>query len=128
MSSIISGVAAVLVLLPFLGYFAAFIVMKQISGNHRKAVNTAVDITTFLLLFSVHFIIVAIWDKSFLWLLILVLLIGTGLLSVIHWKVKEEIVFRNILKGGWRLGFLLFSTAYLFLLFYGVAARIAGTF
>jgi hypothetical protein len=128
LSSIISGVAAVFTLVPFLGYFAVFIVMKQISGNHRKAVDTAVNITTFLLFFSVHFIILAIWDKSFLWVLVLMLLIGMGILSVIHWKVKEEIVFRNVLKGGWRLGFLMFSTAYIFLLFYGIASRIAGIF
>lgn len=128
MTSFISWIAAALTLVPFLGYFAAFIVMKQISGNHRKAVNTAVDITTFLLFFSVHFIIVVIWDRSLLWLLTLVLLIGTGLLSVIHWKVKEEIEFRRVLKGGWRLGFLLFSTAYVLLLFYGIASRIASTF
>ncbi|EDL64750.1 DUF3397 domain-containing protein [Bacillus sp. SG-1] len=128
MTSFISWVAAAFTLVPFLGYFAAFIVMKQISGNHRKAVNAAVDITTFLLFFSVHFIIVAIWDRSLLWLLTLVLLIGTGLLSVIHWKVKEEIEFRKVLKGGWRLGFLLFSTAYVVLLFYGIASRIASTF
>ncbi|RIW36311.1 DUF3397 domain-containing protein [Bacillus salacetis] len=128
MSSFISGVAAIFTLAPFLGYLAAFIIMKQLSGNHRKAVNAAVNITTFLLIISVHFIILAIWDKALVWVLLLILLIGTGILSIIHWKVKEEIVFRKVIKGGWRLSFLLFSTAYIVLLFYGIASRIAQTF
>jgi hypothetical protein len=127
LSSFISGIAAIFTLVPFLGYFATFIITKQISRNHRKAVDTAVNFTTFLLFFSVHFIIIAIWNKSLLGILLLVLLIGTGILSIIHWKVKEEIVFRNVIKGGWRLSFLVFSTAYVFLLFYGIASRIAGT-
>ncbi|WP_421384453.1 DUF3397 domain-containing protein [Bacillus salacetis] len=128
MSSFISGLAAVLILVPFLGYFSTFVVVKQISGNHRKAVDTAVNITTFLLFFSVHFVIIAIWDKSLLWVLLLLLLISSAVLSIIHWKVKEEIVFRNVIKGGWRLSFLLFSTAYIVLLVYGIASRIADTF
>ncbi|MGF2615548.1 DUF3397 domain-containing protein [Rossellomorea vietnamensis] len=128
MSTIFSSLVAVFTLVPFLGYFASFIAMKQLTGSHRRALNTAVNVTTFFLIFSVHFIIQAIWDKSLLWVLILVLLISTGILSVIHWKVKEEIVFLHVIKGGWRLNFLLFSTAYILLLFYGVASRIMQTF
>lgn len=128
MSTIFSSFVAVFTLIPFLGYFSSFVIVKQLTGSHRRAVNAAVNFTTFLLIFSVHFIIQAIWDKSLFWVLILVLLISTGILSVIHWKIKEEIVFLHVLKGGWRLNFLLFSTAYILLLFYGVASRIIQTF
>ncbi|MGM0844497.1 MAG: DUF3397 domain-containing protein [Bacillota bacterium] len=127
MSTFFSIFVAVFTLIPFLGYFASFVVMKQFTGSHRKAVNTAVNFTTFLLIISVHFIIVAIWDKSLFWVLILVLLVSMGILSVIHWKIKEEIVFLHVIKGGWRLNFLLFSTAYILLLFYGMASRIVQT-
>lgn len=128
LADFLSSIAAVFTLVPFLGYFATFIMTKQITGKHRTAVNAAVNATTFLLVCSVHFIIIAIWDKSLLWVILLVLLVSMGVLSVIHWKVKEEIIFRSVIKGGWRLNFLLFSTAYILLLFYGIASRIASTF
>jgi hypothetical protein len=128
LSSFISGLAAVFTLAPFLGYLTAFILMKQISGNHRKAVNTALNITTFLLIISVHFIILVIWDKPFIWVLLLMILTGTGILSIVHWRIREEIIFRKVIKGGWRLSFLIFSTAYIILLVYGIASSIANTF
>jgi hypothetical protein len=32
--------------------------------------------------------------------------------TIIHWKVSEDIHFLKLLKGIWRLNFLLFFTAY----------------
>ncbi|WP_456271631.1 DUF3397 domain-containing protein [Bacillus sp. AK031] len=127
MSSIISNLVAIFTLLPFLGYFTTFILMKQITGKHKKAVNAAVNVTTFLLIVAVHFIVLAIWNKSYLWIIMLVMIVSTGLLSVIHWKIKEEVIFRSVIKGGWRLNFLLFSMAYIILMLYGTASRIVDS-
>ena len=67
MPGIFSGFIASLISVPLLGYLAVFVISKQITGNHKQAVNLAIDFSTFLLVLSVHFLVITIWEKSFLW-------------------------------------------------------------
>ncbi|WP_335870511.1 DUF3397 domain-containing protein [Bacillus sp. 2205SS5-2] len=127
MTLIFSSVGGFLVTMPFLVYFFVFIIMKQSTKNHRKAVNVAIDTSTVFLFFSVHFIILTIWERSYIWLLVLMMLVMATLFVLMYWKVKKEIIFPKLFKGLWRVSFLLLSLAYVFLLLYGVVSRILMT-
>ncbi len=128
MPGFFSALVAALITVPIIGYLAVFIITKQITGNHRRSVNLAIDFSTFLLVLSVHFLILTIWGKSFFWL-ILIILFGLAAIFVwIHWQYKEEIVMPKVFKGFWRFNFLLFSSAYIILVLFGLYKRLMFLF
>ncbi|WP_349654843.1 MULTISPECIES: DUF3397 domain-containing protein [unclassified Mesobacillus] len=128
MPGFFSALVAALITVPIIGYLAVFIITKQITGNHRRSVNLAIDFSTFLLVMSVHFLILTIWGKSFFWL-ILIILFGLAAIFVwIHWQYKEEIVLPKVFKGFWRFNFLLFSSAYIILVLFGLYKRLMFLF
>lgn len=57
MTNFIAGVAATFIMLPFVVYLLFFILIKQITHNHKKAVQMAMDISTIFFVFSVHYLI-----------------------------------------------------------------------
>ncbi|MEH7441061.1 DUF3397 domain-containing protein [Bacillus sp. JJ1122] len=128
MPGIFSAFVATLITVPMIGYLAVFIISKQISGNHRRSVNLAIDFSTLLLVLSVHFLIITIWGRSFLWLILLVLFGLAAIFVLIHWKYKEEIVLPKVFKGFWRFNFLLFFSAYVFLVLFGLFQRLTLLF
>lgn len=120
MKNLISFFIGVITIAPILGYILVFTLTKWITGTQRKAKGYALNITTIVLIFSVHFLIVTIWSKSFFgWIILFMLIIGI-LFSFMYWKIKQEINYPKVLIGYWRFNFLLFSFAYIILLFYGV--------
>jgi hypothetical protein len=128
MPGIFSAFVATLITVPMIGYLAVFIISKQITGNHRRSVNLAIDTSTFLLVLSVHFLIMTIWEKSFLWLILLILFALAALFVWIHWKYKEEIILPKVFKGFWRFNFLLFFSAYIILVIFGLFQRLTLLF
>ncbi|MBS4177221.1 DUF3397 domain-containing protein [Lederbergia citrea] len=123
MAVIFSSLAAIFVTLPVLLYILIFILTKQLTNNHRKAKSAAMNATTIVLIFSVHFLILAIWAKSLIWIIFLFMLITAIVFTYIYWKIREEIVYPKVFLGYWRLNFLLFSVLYIALLLYGAATR-----
>lgn len=128
MPGIFSAFVAALITVPMIGYLAVFIISKQITGNHRRSVNCAIDFSTFLLVLSVHFLIITIWERSYFWLILLVLLVLAALFVWIHWKFKKEIVLPKVFKGFWRFNFLLFFTVYIILVLFGLVQRVTHLF
>jgi predicted lysophospholipase L1 biosynthesis ABC-type transport system permease subunit len=124
MASIFSTVIAIFVIIPFLGYFISFIIAKEVMKNHRKAVHVAIDVTTFLLMVSVHFIVLAIWNTSYLWLIFLSVCCVGFIFAVLYWRSKGEIHYPKVLRGVWRINFLLFFAAYITLMITGLILRI----
>ncbi len=125
MSSFISYIAATFITVPLLSYLVIFIISKQITGNHRRSVNLALDIATVFFILAVHFLIVTIWERSLLWVILLVMLSVAIIFVVVHWKTKQEIVFPKVFKGFWRFNLLLFLSAYIMLVLFGVFTRLA---
>lgn len=124
MSSLLANVAAVFITMPLLVYVVIFVAVKQWTKNHRLAVNSAINISTVSLMLAVHFIVISIWSKSYLGVMLIASLGVGALFTFIHWKLRDELLLSNVLKGYWRLNFLLFFFAYLILLVYGLSARI----
>ncbi|MGJ7922501.1 DUF3397 domain-containing protein [Neobacillus sp. LXY-4] len=126
MSGFISHVIAAFVTIPILGYLCVFFISKPLLKNHRKAVHLAIDFSTVLFVLAVHHLILVIWEVSYLWLIFLLMIIVALIFVIIHWKTKHEIVFLPIIKGFWRMNFLIFFTTYLVLLVVGLIQRLSS--
>ena len=119
----LSSIISIFFALPFLGFLLVFIITKLVTNNNRKSVHKALDYTTILFVISVHFLIETIWGKSLFWLIILIMILIAMIFVFVHWKVKEEIVLRKVLKGFWRFNFILFLLAYITLTLFGLLHR-----
>lgn len=120
MYNLFSSVIATLITIPILVYILIFIVAKQLTKNHRKAVQLGLDISTLFFILSVHFLVLTIWERSFLSIIFIFMLICAIIFVIINWKVKGEIVFTRFFKGFWRFSFLVFFIAYIGLTIYGL--------
>ncbi len=127
MSEIFSSIIATFVTIPLLGYIIVFVISKLVTKKHHKSVRIALDFTTCFLVISVHYFIKAIWGSSFLWVILIVMILVAILFVIIHWKTKQEIHIGKVFKGFWRFNFFLFSCAYVLLLIYGLISRVAMT-
>ncbi|PLT27683.1 DUF3397 domain-containing protein [Peribacillus deserti] len=128
MTHILSVFAATLITVPILSYVFAFIVAKQVTKSHRKSVHISADVATLFFMLSVHYMIKVIWNVSLFWILILFLLIVAIFVSILNYKYREEIDFFRILKGFWRVNFILFIVFYMILTIYGTIQGITGMF
>ncbi|WNS77071.1 DUF3397 domain-containing protein [Bacillus sp. DTU_2020_1000418_1_SI_GHA_SEK_038] len=126
MISFFSSIIATFVTIPLLGYFLVFIICKQVTKQHKKSVHMALDVSTFLFIISVHYLILAIWEQSFLWVIFLSLLVLAIIFVLLHWKIKHEINLPLVFRGFWRFNFLLFFTAYVVLTVIGLIQSVSG--
>lgn len=125
MPEFFSSIIATFVTIPLLGYIIVFVISKLVTKQHRMSVRVAMDVTTLLLVISVHYFIMAIWDLSLLWVILLIMIIIAIVFVITHWKLKHEIQFKKLFKGFWRFNFLLFSFVYIILLVYGLILRVS---
>ncbi|MFC4320284.1 DUF3397 domain-containing protein [Litchfieldia salsa] len=120
MVSILASLSATIITLPIIGlaviYFLSFIFLK----NGKKTVLLTIDLSTLLLIFSVHYLLLVLLNQSYLWLIILVVISTVLIFGWIHWRKNTEINMKKVLKGSWRFTFLLFAISYLVLLVTGV--------
>ncbi|MHC0037270.1 DUF3397 domain-containing protein [Pseudoneobacillus sp. C159] len=126
MVDIFSSFLATFITVPMFVYFVLFIVSKVMTKHHRRSVQLAIDYSTIFFILAVHFLIVTIWERSFLWVIIIIMLFCAIIFAIINWKVKGEIIFTRVFKGFWRFCFLIFVIAYLSLLIYGIIHRVNG--
>ncbi len=126
MTSFLAVAVATLVTLPLVGYLLIFILNKQLTKNHKRSVQRAIDFSTLLLIIANHFLIVVIWGESFLWLIFLILIVLALIFVLYHWKVRQEIEYSRVFKGYWRMNFLLFFFSYVVLLIVGIVQRVSG--
>ena len=120
-----SSIIATFVTIPLLGYIIVFVISKLVTKQHRISVRFAIDVTTLLLVLSVHYFIMTIWDRSLLWAILLLMIVIAIVFVITHWKLKHEIHFKKVFKGFWRFNFLLFSFVYIILLVYGLILRVS---
>ncbi|MCA1029966.1 DUF3397 domain-containing protein [Bacillus timonensis] len=124
MSGIFAGIMATIITLPVIGFLLFYIIFKWVMKNDRKSFLYSVDLSTLLLVLSVHFLIVSLTGKQYLWLIIMALIsIFLGFLFL-HLKYQKEIVLKKVFKGFWRFTFLLFLFTYLILFIVGLTNRI----
>ena len=82
MGGIFEKIMALCIIAPVIVYILMFIIIKKWTKNHRQATKQAMDVTTFFIILSVHFLIFTILGHSYFWA-ILVTLIGIAVLVVL---------------------------------------------
>ena len=122
---ILSSIYGVIVMFPVVGYIIAFIIAKVIIRNHKKSVLIAVDITTFIMLLSVHHLVKVVFNQSFLGMIILILLVIAAVFVLYIYKAKGEIELDKVFKSIWRIYFILFVIAYIVLMIIGIYKNIS---
>jgi len=122
---ILSSIYGVIVMFPIVGYIIAFIIAKVIIRNHKKSVLIAVDITTFIMLLSVHHLVKVVFNQSFLGMIILILLVIAAVFVLYIYKAKGEIELDKVFKSIWRIYFILFVIAYIVLMIIGIYKNIS---
>ncbi|MET3698088.1 uncharacterized protein DUF3397 [Bacillus oleivorans] len=127
MISFFSGFLAILILIPFFSYLLVFVIVKSITRNHKRAVRIAIDTTTFFLFISIQFMIAEIWGAAYIWFFYIGILILAIIFSIIHWKGNVEIHYRKLLKGLWRIQFIVFFVIYFIFMLYGITTSILQT-
>ncbi|MGA9289587.1 MAG: DUF3397 domain-containing protein [Anaerobacillus sp.] len=124
MENILASVAATAVTVPLLAWYLIYIITVKMTKKKKFSFRLAVDLSTIFFILSVHFILIETSGRSFLWI-ILLLIIGAAIgFTVLHWKTKEDVQIHKVMKGAWRFNFLLFSTGYFILLLIGLVHRI----
>lgn len=124
MSSVFAWFVATIVTLPLLGWYLIYIIMVKITKNKSKSIRRASDWSAILFMAAVYFILYELWDRSFLWMIFSVFFLLALLFTWMHWRVSGDIHTRKLLRGIWRLNFMLFLFFYLLLSSYGLITRI----
>ena len=128
MEFVLSAFIATLVTLPVFGYLIVFIVTKQWTKNHRKAVEYSINSSVLLYIISVHYLIRSLFGISLLWLVISVVLLLSIVVVLVHLRFKEEIQFAKLLKGTIRLNVFVFAVSYLVLVVVGITKNLFEIF
>ncbi|GAA0331074.1 hypothetical protein GCM10008967_22010 [Bacillus carboniphilus] len=126
MTQFIATLLAIFIVIPFLSYLLVFTSVKFISGNHKRAVKSAIDSTTFFLFVCIQFMIAEIWGGAFIWFFYIFILIVAILASLYHWRKKEEIQYGQLFKGVWRIHFFVFFVMYITFMVYGMTSSVIG--
>lgn len=126
MINILSWLIATIVTVPILSVLLIYFISMKITKNKKKSFQRSLDYSTLFFIFSVYYLTYAIWDQSFLWVILLILILIAMLFVFLQWKVKQEIEFRRAFKGFWRFNFLLFSLSYFGLLIFGLFHRLTS--
>lgn len=128
MSNIITVFFATIVTVPIFALFLFYAFARYITKNNKRSFHVAVDTSTLFFILAVHFLVVIIWERSYLWIIMMILLAIATVMVITHYKIKQEIQFKKVFKGFWRFNFLLFFFAYFCLALFGVIKRIYETF
>jgi hypothetical protein len=124
MTSLFSWVIATIITVPLLGFILLFTLFRIVFEKKRKAFQYSVDISTFLLMFSVYYLGQVIFNVSFFSYIFIFILFIAIIFVFFQWKVNEEIHVRKIMKGVWRCNFLFFLLFHIGLTIYGITKRI----
>lgn len=124
MGNVIADIFATVVTIPVLGWFVIYFITLILTGNQKRAVLLSSDITTFLFILSVYFIIHEIWQVYPGWLIVTVLAIIACFFAFLRWNLKNDLALPKIVKAMWRFSFFMFGAAYFVLFFYGLVTRL----
>ncbi|WP_078380993.1 DUF3397 domain-containing protein [Sutcliffiella halmapala] len=124
MSSIFAGFFATIVTVPIFAMFMFYVFARLMTKNNKRSFHVAIDFSTFFFILAVHFLVIIIWNQSFLWIIWVVLVAIASIMVITHYKIKQEIQFKRVIKGFWRFNFLLFFSAYFCLALFGMIKRV----
>lgn len=127
MGNIIAIVFALFVTIPIVTWVFLYFLFAFILKNKKRAFQISTDLSTFFAMIAVYLLIYQIWQISVFWLIIILILLCGMIFTTIYWKLGKDIEIRKMIRGIWRLNFLLFMSAYLLLFIYGMISGLINT-
>lgn len=124
MTNVVAALLATIITLPLLGWYLIYIVTVKITKNKPNSIRLASDGSTIFFMAAVYFILYELWGRSFLWVIFALFFFIAFCFTIAHWRVSGDIHTRKLMKGIWRLNFMIFFVSYLILSTYGLISRV----
>lgn len=118
----LKSIYAILSVTPFVTFFVVYFIHRMIQRNHKKAVQFAMDITTFFLIACVsalYDIVVASTVNGFAWIM-LFLILASALIGNAQNRLKGKVDTRRLVRVVWRFAFVLLTSSYFILFIAGL--------
>lgn len=109
----------VLLTFPLLIFLILSVLFKRWPRTEKHAIRLAADITTPLFLGAVSFLWFEVWSAGSYWVFVTILLLVGAMFTYYYAKVYEELQPKKLVKGLWRLLFILVMPIYLVVFTYG---------
>jgi len=112
--------------LPFLSFVATYYSIKLSSKYREKAFDIAINIMTVCLFISVNVMLQSIINmKSGVSITLTILFLLLAILSFLQWYFKRSININKIIKGSFKIWFIILIISYIFLFFIGIIKSFA---
>ncbi|WNS43813.1 DUF3397 domain-containing protein [Paenibacillus sp. MMS20-IR301] len=117
------GVFSVIPIVPFLIVYFAGIGLKI---EKRKIFLLAMDVTTLFLLMSVSGLFNIVFDSTFgFYLILLIVLISAGLIGGAQNRLKGKVDGKRLFRAVWRLAFFFLGVSYVLFMVIGLIQYIS---
>ena len=105
-------------IVPIIPFLIVFFVMRARGGDRKKAIRTAMDVTTAFLISTVAVLINNRFGGSFgLYLILLIMLILAGLIGNAQNRARGKVDASKLFRAVWRLSFFGMTVLYVLLMF-----------
>src|SRR5690625_413667 len=88
--------------------------------NKLKAFHAALNWTTLLYIIAVTIMLGIVFDRSFVGIVLIFLLLSLSLIVFIQWRMGQDVQIKKAAKLLWRISFLLFFLLYGCLMIVGI--------
>lgn len=111
----VAALIATVVTIPALGWYLIYITTVKWTKQKRKAIRWASDYSTVLFIAAVYFILQQLWEPTSIWLVLALFFSIAITFTIIYWNVMDDFYASKLLKGVWRLNFIVFVMIYILL-------------
>ncbi|MBR2563594.1 MAG: DUF3397 domain-containing protein [Paenibacillus sp.] len=115
------GFFIVLSILPFFPFVLVYWGMMAWKKNRSVALRTAMDVTTFFLIFSVSALFNLTFDSNFgFYLTLILIIIALGFIGGAQNRLKGKIDGGRMFRAVWRMSFMIMSFGYILFTLFGL--------
>lgn len=108
---------AFLAVVPIVPFILILLIYKAVTGDKKKAVRLAMDVTTALLIGCVAVLFNHTFNSGFgIFAILLLMLIGGGLIGNLQYRSKGAVDVMRVTRAVWRLSFFIMSVLYIVLM------------
>jgi hypothetical protein len=108
---------AVFAVAPPVTFALVLAVARWRTGDVKRSVRAAMDVTTAFLIGAVAMLINSLTGSRFgLYLILLIMLVGAGLMGGAQARMRGEVDGRRLARAVWRISFLALSVLYIVLM------------
>jgi hypothetical protein len=124
MLDFIIHILAFFITIPIVASFLVYIGSMIRERNKWKAIRRMVNWTTVFYIIATAIMLSLLFEREFIGVIIIFLLIGQSVIIFIQWKNERDIEFTKGFKLLWRISFLVFFFLYGCLMLVGILMRL----